>query len=192
MIKKAKNIFNASIVFSILLAILGLVMIINPGTTLDVMCKIFAVIIILKGLFLVVMNFKDSNVYLPFEPLVPGIISIIIGIVLFMNPDYFETVTALLVGIWIILESINDVSISWKLRKTDAPWLITFCLSVISLLAGIILLFNPHESAEVLLMWSGIILFINSLISVIDKFIFKKYVKELKKTTKEIIKAIEE
>lgn len=138
------------------------------------------------------MNFKDSNVYLPFEPLVPGIISIIIGIVFFMNPDYFETVTALLVGIWIILESINDVSISWKLRKTDAPWLITFCLSIISLLAGIILLFNPHESAEVLLMWSGIILFINSVISVIDKFIFKKYVKELKKTTKEIIKAIEE
>ena len=192
MVKKAKFYYNASIVFSILLAILGFVMIFSPGTTLDVMCEILAAIVTIEGISLIVMAIKKSNTYLPFEPLVLGVISIIIGIILFIHPSYLETIAGIIVGIWIIVESVYDVSISLKLKETDAPWGLTLCLAIVSLIAGIILLVNPQLSAEALLIWAGIILIINSITSIIDKIVFKNYVNELKKSVKELVKNVEE
>lgn len=192
MLKKMKQIYNVSIVFSILLAVFGVIMILVPEMALDVICKIFAVFIIARGLFLVVINFQNQDVYLPFEPFTSGIISIIMGIVLLIHPNYFEAIAGILVGLWIVIESINDISISIKLSKTEVPWLITLILAILSLIAGIILLFNPQKSAKALVIWSGIILIINSITSCIDKFIFKKYVKEIKKNAKKIIKTIDE
>ena len=190
--KKLKRMFNLSIVFSALLAILGVVMIIHPNVTLTTMSKILAVYVIIRGVCKVIIHFKESDIYLPYDPLMPGIVSIIMGLILFTHPNYIETLVGILVGIWIVIESINDINISWKLRSTDAPWLITLILGIVSLIAGIILLINPAESAEAVMIWSGIILLINSITSCVDKFIFKKYVKEIKKTAKEIIKTIEE
>ena len=190
--KKLKRMFNLSIVFSILLAILGGAMIIHPNVTLNTMCKILAVYVIIRGICKVIMHFKESDTYLPYDPLMPGIVSIIMGLILFTHPNYIETLVGILVGIWIVIESINDINISWKLRKTEAPWLITLILGIISLIAGVVLLVNPGESADMVMVWSGIILLVNSITSCIDKFIFKKYVNEIKRTAKKIIKTIEE
>ena len=190
--KKLKSIFNLSIIFSVLLAVLGVVMIIHPNVTLNTMCKILAVYVIIRGICKVFMHFKESDTYLLYDPLIPGIVSIIMGLILFTHPNYIETLVGILVGIFIVIESINDINISWKLRKTEAPWLITLILGVISLIAGIVLLANPSDSADMVMIWSGIIILINSITSCIDKLIFKKYVKEIKKTTKNIINSIKE
>ena len=190
--KKLKRMFNLSIVFSGILAILGVIMIIHPNVTLITLSKIFAVYVIIRGICKVILHFKELDEYMPFDQLMPGIVCIVVGLILFTHPNYIETLVGFLVGIWIVTESLNDINIAWKLRKTDVPWLITLILGVVSLIAGIILLVNPAESADAVMIWSGIILLINSITSCIDKFIFKKYIKDIKKATKNYIKAIEE
>ena len=178
--KKLKRMFNLSIIFSILLAVLGVVMIIHPNVTLNTMSKILAGYVIIRGICKVILHFKEIDNYMPFNQLMPGIICIVVGLILFTHPNFIETLVGILVGIWIVTESLNDINIAWKLRKTDAPWLITLVLGMISLVAGIILLVNPTESADAVMIWSGTILLINSITSCIDKFIFKKYVKDIK------------
>ena len=190
--KRLKRMFNLSIIFSILLAILGVVMIIHPNVTLITMSKILAVYVIIRGIFKVILHFKEIDDYMPFDQLMPGIVCIVVGLILFTHLNYIETLVGILVGIWIVTESLNDINIGWKLRKTEAPWLITLILGIVSLIAGIILLVNPAESAEAVMVWSGIILLINSITSCIDKFIFKKYVKDIKKATKNFMKPFEE
>lgn len=190
MIKKLKNIYNASMIFSIILAIIGLIMIIIPNISLDIICKLLAIYLIIQGVFFCYMNFCDRAMILPFEIFGIGVLSIIMGIVIFIHPNYLETILGILVGIWIILQSITDISISISLKNTKAPWLLTLLLASISILAGIILLFNPEESASALIMWIGIILLINSISSLIDKIIFKKYMIELENRTKEIFKLL--
>lgn len=187
MLNKLKTAFNASIIFSIMLAILGIIMIVNPRTSLEIVCTTIAIYIIVKGIFSLIMYFNKSNVYLPVESFVSGIVSIILGVVLLQNPNYLNIIVGLLLGIWIILESVNDINISIKLRKTNAPWLLTLCLSIFSLMAGIILICNPQESAETLVIWSGIVLLINSIVTCLDKIIFKRYAKEFTNAVKALI-----
>ena len=190
--KRLKRMFNLSIIFSILLAVLGVVMIIHPNVTLNTMSKILAVYVVIRGICKVIIHFKEIDDYMPFDQLMPGIVCIVVGLILFTHLNYIETLVGILVGIWIVTESLNDINIGWKLRKTEAPWLITLILGIVSLIAGIILLVNPAESAEAVMVWSGIILLINSITSCIDKFIFKKYVKDIKKATKNFMKPFEE
>ena len=180
MFKKMETMFNISMVFSIAFAILGIVMIANPTTSLNVICTIIAITVIINGIVWVANHFskpEDNKM----DTLVIGIVSIILGVVLMTHPKYLEVIVGLLVGIWIILESASDINISLKLRKSEAPWLLTLSLSTIALIAGIVLVCNPQESAQTLMIWSGITLLINSVTTFIDKIIFKKYVKEVKK-----------
>ena len=97
------------------------------------------------------------------------------------HPKYIEVIVGLLVGISIVLESVSDINVSFHLRKTDAPWLLTLCLSIITLIVGIVLVCNPQESAETVMIWSGISLLINSVTTFVDKIIFKKHIQEIKK-----------
>ena len=179
MFKKMETMFNISMVLSIVLAILGVIMIANPTTSLNIICTTIAITVIIQGILWVANHFSRSEDN-KMDTLVVGIVSIIIGIVLMVHPKYLEVIVGLLVGIWIILESASDINVSFKLRKTDAPWLLTLSLSSIALIAGIILVCNPQESAQTLMMWSGITLLINSVTTFIDKIIFKKYVENIK------------
>ena len=179
MFKKMETMFNISMFLSVVLAILGIVMIANPSTSLTVICTAIAITVIVQGVIWVANHFSESEDN-KMDTLVIGIVSIIFGIVLLTHPKYLEVIVGLLVGIWIILESANDMNISFKLRKSDAPWILTLCLSTIALIAGIVLVCNPQESAAALMVWSGITLLIDSVITFIDKIIFKKYVKEIK------------
>ena len=180
MFKKIETMFNISMVFSIVFAILGIVMIANPTTALNVICTSIAIVVIIKGIIWVANHFSKSEDNQT-DTLVVGIVLIVLGIILMTHSKYIEVIVGLLVGISIILESVSDINVSFKLRKTEAPWLLTFCLSIITFIVGVVLVCNPQESAETVMIWSGISLLINSVTTFVDKKIFKKYIKEVKK-----------
>ena len=108
MFKKMEKMFNISMVFSIVFAILGIVMIANPTTSLNVICTAIAITVIIKGIVWVANHFSKSEDNQT-DTLVIGIVSIVFGIIFLTNAQYLKFIVGLLLGITIVLESASDI-----------------------------------------------------------------------------------
>ena len=180
-----KDFFNKTttsiIISSIIAFIVGLVMAIVPNISLQVIGIIVGIYMMVHGVILIVLDFMAHHVYVPFYGIISGILSIIVGLILVAMPNVLSTIFAIAVGIWIILSSVNIISISINVRKGVSKWYLWLILGIIDLICGIIILFNPFASSISIVVLGGIIIMVHSVITVIDMIMIRKDVKEVAK-----------
>lgn len=169
------------IVSSVVAFIIGLIMAVVPKMSLDVMGIVLGVYIIIHGITLIGLNFATHSVYVPFYGIMSGLLSIIVGILLVAMPNIMSTIFAIALGIWIILSSINVISIAITVKQRVSNWGLWLLLGVIDLICGIIILFNPFASSISIVMLGGIIIMIHSVISIVDMIMIRNDAKEVEK-----------
>lgn len=179
---------NSIIISSVLAFIIGLIMVVFPKISIETIGMIVAAYIIAQGIVLIYLDIKATKYYIPFDGLLIGIISILMGIVLVCKPGILSVVFAFVVGIWMILSSINNIKISIKLCKTKLPWIQILLLGILDLIVGLIMIFNPFEATISLTLFAGIMLMIYSVINIIDMIVIKKDIKEITKALSSKIK----
>ena len=125
--EKMKELFNRTtisiIIVSVISFILGLIMTVYPGASLEGMGIAFGIYMIIYGVALIVLDFMSHNIYIPFYGIASGILSIIAGLVIVAMPGVMTTVFTLALGFWVILSSINMISIY------ISSWLIIFMIA---------------------------------------------------------------
>ena len=183
-----KRITTSIFISSIVAFIIGLVMVIVPNISLQAIGITIGIYAIIHGIALIVLNFMAHNIYIPFYGIMSGILSIIVGLILVAMPNILSTVFAIALGIWIILSSINIISISLTVRKVVSNWYLWLLLGIVDLLCGIIILFNPFASSISIIVLGGIIIMIHSAISIVDMIMIKKDAKEVAKAIEESLK----
>lgn len=166
---------------SVVAFIIGLIMAVVPKMSLDVMGIVLGVYIIIHGITLIGLNFATHSVYVPFYGIMSGLLSIIVGILLVAMPNIMSTIFAIALGIWIILSSINVISIAITVKQRVSNWGLWLLLGVIDLICGIIILFNPFASSISIVMLGGIIIMIHSVISIVDMIMIRNDAKEVEK-----------
>ena len=169
------------IVSSVVAFIIGLIMVVVPKMSLDVMGIVLGVYIMIHGITLIGLNFATHSVYVPFYGIMSGLLSIIVGILLVAMPNIMSTIFAIALGIWIILSSINVISIAITVKQRVSNWGLWLLLGVIDLICGIIILFNPFASSISIVMLGGIIIMIHSVISIVDMIMIRNDAKEVEK-----------
>lgn len=186
-----KNI-NYIIVLSVLAFIVGLIMIIFPTVSIETMGIIAACFIIVHGLVLLYLDLVVSKFYVPFEGLLSGIMSVAFGTFLLCKPSVVPVVFTMVIGLWIILVSINLIRLAIRLYKTELPWVQLLLLGILDLVAGFVLVLNPFESSISIAVLAGIMLVIHSVVTIVDMLIVKNDVKEIgnaiEKKVKELTK----
>ena len=187
-----KELFNrittSVIITSIITFIIGLIMAVVPNLSLQVIGIVLGVFAIVYGIVLVALNFVSHNVYIPFYSIMSGILFIIVGLILVAMPNILSTVFAIALGIWIILSSINIISIAVSVRKGAPNWYLWLLLGIIDLVCGFIILFNPFESSISIVVLGGIIIMIHSVISIINTLLIKKDAKDVTKALEGSVK----
>ena len=172
---------NSFIVSSILAFVIGLTMVISPKISVETIGIIAAAYIITHGIVLIYLDVKATKYYIPFDGFLPGVFSILMGIVLCYKPSVLPVVFTMVFGLWVIASSINVIKIALHLRKTTLPWLLILLLGILDLIAGFVLLINPFASTLSIIVFTGIILMVHSVINIIDMLIIKKDIKEISK-----------
>ena len=89
MSKEINKYLNLSIVMSVLFAILGVILVVSPNSSLDTIAYLLAAFLLVYGTY----NFIDSFAIHPiffFMKMASSVISIILGIVIFLNPEIFK------------------------------------------------------------------------------------------------------
>lgn len=183
-----KRTATSILISSVIAFILGLLMAVVPNISLQAIGIVLGIYVIAHGIALIVLDFMAHNIYISFHGIMSGILSIIVGLILVAMPDILPVVFAIALGIWIILSSINTISISISVRKGVSNWYLWLLLGIIDLICGIIILFNPFASSISIVVLGGIIMMVHSVITFVDTIMIKKDVKEVSKAIEASIK----
>lgn len=186
--EKFNETINSIILSSVISFILGLIMIIFPKTSLETIGIMIAIYIIIHGCVLIFLDIKASKVYVPFNGLLSGILSLLFGILILCKPSILPVIFTFIIGIWMIASSINNIDIAAKISKTNLPWVPILLFGMLDLLAGVIMVFNPFEASISITLFSGIMLVIHSIINVIDMIILKRDAKKISEELNKIMK----
>ena len=181
---------NSFIISSVLVLVVGLVMVIFPEISMETIGIIAAAYMITHGIVLIYLEILANKYYLPFDGILPGVFSILMGVVLCYKPSILPVVFTIIFGLWIIASSINFIKVALHLRNTRLPWVQILIFGILDLIIGIVLLINPFASTVSIVVFTGIMLIVHSVIDIIDMSIIKKEVKEISKELSKQLKEI--
>lgn len=176
------------IVSSIIAFIIGLVMAAMPGVSLEIIGIIVGIYVIVHGVALIAVDFAAHNAYVPFYGIISGILSIIVGVILLAMPNALPTIFAIALGIWIILSSVNVISVAVSVKNYVSKWYLWLILGIVDLLCGTIVLFNPFASSLTIVVLGGIVIMVHSVITIVDMVLIRKDAKDVEKAIEASIK----
>ena len=183
-----KNITNSVIVLSILAVLLGIVLVAYPGISLVVLGIMVASYLIVLGVTLIIVDIKAWRYFIPFNGLLPGILSVILGVLLAKDPGSIAAYIGIVMGLWIIISSFGGIRFAAALRGTGAPWVFMIIMNVLDILICGCILYSPVLSSVSLTMGIGIVLIVHSVINIINMIIVKKDVKDLEQILAQAMK----
>lgn len=178
---KIKRTFNVSLITSIIFVIVGLFLFIKPDTTISLISYVFGGVLLLMGLINVYKYFSSNNKLNMFSfDLAYGVLLVIAGLFLIIDTSIFAKVINIILGIWIIVNSITKFQYGIVLKKVkNSDWGYTIFVSLLSFFWGILLLVNPFESALTITQIIGIFIIVYAVLDIIDNFVIRKNINDI-------------
>ena len=166
-----------SVITSLIFAIIGLVMIYNPETTMMFISTILGIFFMIVGVIKVINYFiSKGNSTLFTNDIAWGLIAIIIGLVTIVYSSTIESIFRIMIGVWIIYSGFTRFSLSFRLKNVnDRLWAIVLTLAVLMIVGGLYVTFYPGA----LIVTLGVIILIYAIMDLIESFIFMKNMKDI-------------
>ncbi len=155
--ESVKKIKWSIIILAVAYMVLGVVIIISPGKTLNIFSYILAATLIVFGTINLIQYMRTDamEVFNKYD-LVIGFSSIIGGVLIIINVDKFQNIILIALGFMVMISGILKFQNSVNLMRLKANnWHITFGMAIINIVFGVILLINPF-AIELFLVLLGI------------------------------------
>lgn len=179
MLNKLNKFLYSSIIISIIMFIIGLIFIIYPEVSFTTITYILSILLIVNGIYFLIE--KESSIFFS-SFLTLGVIELLLGIIMLVNPDIIKTLFPIVAGIIMITKSTLDLRLSILLYRNNInSWLSLLICSIISIICGLIIILNPSIGTIALTTFLGILITVYSISNIIDTIIFKKNIKEITK-----------
>lgn len=179
-LKTVKTVYSA---VAVLECILGLVMLCYPGFSLSALGVILGIGLVLFGVVELIAYFSGSApLILSRNVLAGGIFFIILGVLVLTNPLGLMNFICIVIGVGILADSLFKLQSVLDVRQfmSRGSWWLVFAALLLSMLAGILLVFWPGESGRALIVLLGIGLLLNGAFNIFDVVYVTRYVKEFK------------
>lgn len=179
-LKTVKTVYSA---VAVLECILGLVMLCYPGFSLSALGIILGIGLVLFGVVELIAYFSGSApLILSRNVLAGGIFFIILGVLVLTNPLGLMNFICIVIGVGILADSLFKLQSVLDVRQfmSRGSWWLVFAALLLSVLAGILLVFWPGESGCALIVLLGIGLLLNGAFNIFDVVYVTRYVKEFK------------
>ena len=177
--EKKKKVFSGQIPTAVFYILFGLCLALMPVETVNVLCKVvFGLLLIGAGIYHIVIFVleKDNSTILD---LFSGVIVLVIGIFLFMNPTVVVKLLTLMLGAFILVDSIWMLRGSLKLKKRkQGVWKAFLVESLLFIGLGALILVNPFSEIKMTVQVSGYIFVANGVLDIIFYFLLKHGLKK--------------
>jgi uncharacterized membrane protein HdeD (DUF308 family) len=144
--------------------VLGLIVVIWPHATLTVVSVLFGIQLLVLGIIGLIAGFTASGDSggIRVADVVLGLLGILVGLYLIRHLTVTVALLAILLGLYWVLRGIVDLIVAAAAGPVPGRW-VKAVIGVISLAAGLIVLFKPQESLKFLLVVLGIYLMLYGL-----------------------------
>ena len=159
-----KDLFYAfktnTFVSAIISILIGLALLLQPGSFTILACRIIAVLVLISGTAAIISYVRETQrVWRLQAMLILGIILVILGISMLARPSFFISLLPLVLGIIVLVHGLQDASYALNLKKLNDPyWWITLLIAAASILFAMIVIINPFAAASTVVMVIGAVL----------------------------------
>lgn len=170
--------------FSILYALLGLVVFLNSEMTNKMIGLLIGTFFLISGI-LSIFTFVDKNKIRLFRwNLIFGILSLLLGILIMFNPLSIVNFLNITLGIWLIVEAFNKIVYFTYLKKVgEESGKILLVSSILFFFLGIMIILNPFRSL-LITKTIGIFIILYNILNLNDLVLLKRRSKNFLKLFK--------
>lgn len=163
-----------TVLSSVLYVIVGTLLVIFPISVIKSLCYAIAIIIMAIGIIKIIsFLLKEQQEGFTRTGLISGIIFVIIGAFIAIRSKTIISIIPFILGILILFSGISKLQYTMQLRKySDEKNSIMLITSIINVILGIVLAFNPFRAARVMLIILGICMIITGLSDLVSAIYF--------------------
>lgn len=174
--------------------LLGLALLLWPQASLRAVCYLFGAVILIKGLLSVWGYVRaEERFFFDYFGLVFGVAASALGVFLLLQPDTVVSVLPLLVGLYVVVDAVVRLRSAFELRELGyAHWWGFLVLAGLSAALGVLMVANPFETVQLLVMAIGVILLVEGALSLISAVYAAVLVRGLERTAREAARQLDE
>jgi uncharacterized membrane protein HdeD (DUF308 family) len=178
---------TSSIIIAILSVILGVVLIIYKNTAANWFVKVIGILMIVAAIYYTISFFtRASKDSISRTNLVVGILLLILGIWFLTSSNVVLQVVQLIIGVIIIMQGILDLQAALAMKDNEnSNWGVSLCLALATIILGVLLIFLPFKTLDVLLVMLGIVLIFDGISDMYIIGVFSKTANTVRKAAAE-------
>ncbi len=147
-------------VSAIICIIVGLVLVIWPGTSTQVVCKVLGAVLLIYGAMQILMYIlaKERSLYSQ-GMLVLGVIFAVVGAWILLKPEMIIAAVPVIMGIIIVMHGLHNAAQAIKLKSLNyEKWWLALLLGILTMALGGVLIYNPFKVVDTVVRVIGIFL----------------------------------
>lgn len=184
---EVKQFSKSYILVSALYVVLGVVLLVWPGTSVKMICYGLGFAMVVLGITYGIIYFTKDNLqgFLQMD-LVIGIVCLAFGVFILLNPTFLATVLPFAMGIILLLGAVVKIQSSWNMRRLKfKKWYLVLVCALVIIALGIVLLCNPFKEEKFMILYIGACLILDGLTNLISLICIQVKVKKLAKIQRE-------
>ena len=161
-----KTLRRNKMITGVMMLCLGAALVLWPTSALATLAKVagfFLMVYAIAG----VINFSFGNKSASaIVTLIIDIAGAVLGLYLFLNPEWFIEVSSKLFGVIILIHGIHNLYDSVTIvRKMDTGWKNSMIFSIIVILLGLFIMANPFDIPNMIVRIIGVVLVVNAVLA---------------------------
>lgn len=170
---------KSSILSSIALVVLGALLFFQSELTIVSISYIIGAVLVGIGVVAMLKFILNKNAKNELD-IVYGIVTVILGIVVITNPKAIASIIPFILGILIVISSATKLGYGFELKRAKNDlWIGTVIIALVTLICGMLLLFNPFAGAKFILKVVGALIFTYGILDIISTIRIRKTIKPL-------------
>lgn len=153
------------IVSSLLCALLGVVLVVWPGMSMQIVCIAVGVVLVLTGIIRIAdfLLIRDGSLYAQTN-LIFGIVFAVVGVWIALQPEKVLAIIPIIVGIVIVLHGVHNLQQTVTLFKGHYDkWWVALILGLLTTGFGVLLICRPFAALDTAVMLIGCFLIYDGL-----------------------------
>ena len=188
-----KKTFYNFLISSACYILLGIALIVWPLASMNLFCYIVGAVTAAYGLWRIYrFIFHREEKYVTVGLFV-GIIALALGICFFVKPAVFSSILPIVLGLYLIFDGVVKLRTVFDIKKEGYPkWLILLLLALLMIVLGLVTVFNPFQTASVLVVFIGVSMIVDGAINIWNAIVVRQHLKHLKEAVQNAAEAAAE
>lgn len=142
--------------------IAGVILVLEPSNSLAALAVVVGIFLLIDGIAELIRSFGNAVESRALAAII-GLLGIVIGIILIRHPFHGVTAIGLVIGIWLV--AVGAIRLFWAIALGRRV-LLNIAVAALEIIAGIVIVSDPHIGYATLAILTGIWLILNGIATI--------------------------